>query len=51
MWTAKGVISKETSGRENFGFIEGVADFSVDGKGRKAVFGTDGLMIFRNVEN
>ena len=35
MWIAKGVDSKKTSGRENLGFLESVADCTVDGNGRK----------------
>lgn len=52
MWIAKGVDSKKTSGRKILGFLESVGDCTVDdGNGRKEVFGTQGLGIFRNVEN
>ena len=51
MWIAKIVDSKETVGRESFGFLESSADCTVDGNGRKEVFGTEGLGILRNVKN
>ena len=44
-------IQKTTSGRENLGFLESDADCTVDGDGREEVFGTEGLGVFRNVEN
>ena len=35
MWIAKEVVSKETSWRENFGFLESSAECTVNGNGEK----------------
>ena len=51
MWLAKGVDSKKISGGGNLGFLTRVEYYTVDGNGRKVVFGTEGLGMFRNVEN